>query len=108
MFYSLASPGSGYWQLWFALFRQGCSVLFLVVFFFFSSRRRHTRYWRDWSSDVCSSDLSIMDMIAITFCERAFYGRALHPSGTFLLAAATRLTRRISVSHRFLLLWVSW
>src|SRR3712207_9269273 len=26
-------------------------------FFFFSSRRRHTRYWRDWSSDVCSSDL---------------------------------------------------
>src|SRR3712207_6918169 len=28
------------------------------VFFFFSSRRRHTRYWRDWSSDVCSSDLA--------------------------------------------------
>src|SRR3712207_7609635 len=24
---------------------------------FFSSRSRHTRYWRDWSSDVCSSDL---------------------------------------------------
>ena len=23
----------------------------------FSSRRRHTRYWRDWSTDVCSSDL---------------------------------------------------
>src|SRR3712207_8339755 len=29
----------------------------LTSFFFFSSRRRHTRYWRDWSSDVCSSDL---------------------------------------------------
>src|SRR5215203_6353017 len=28
-------------------------------FFFFSSRRRHTRYWRDWSSDVCSSDLRL-------------------------------------------------
>src|SRR5690606_39289582 len=27
-------------------------------FFFFSSRRRHTRFSRDWSSDVCSSDLS--------------------------------------------------
>jgi len=27
------------------------------LFFFFSSRRRHTIYWRDWSSDVCSSDL---------------------------------------------------
>src|SRR3712207_7804502 len=29
----------------------------IYFFFFFSSRRRHTRYWRDWSSDVCSSDL---------------------------------------------------
>src|SRR3712207_8824662 len=29
-----------------------------VMLFFFSSRRRHTRYWRDWSSDVCSSDLT--------------------------------------------------
>src|SRR3712207_3567198 len=29
----------------------------VMYFFFFSSRRRHTRYWRDWSSDVCSSDL---------------------------------------------------
>src|SRR5690554_7966923 len=30
-----------------------------VFFFFFSSRRRHTRCGRDWSSDVCSSDLLI-------------------------------------------------
>src|SRR5215475_11422694 len=29
----------------------------MEVFFFFSSRRRHTRFSRDWSSDVCSSDL---------------------------------------------------
>src|SRR5206468_9707299 len=29
----------------------------VVLFFFFSSRRRHTRSDRDWSSDVCSSDL---------------------------------------------------
>src|SRR5690606_40795117 len=28
-----------------------------LLFFFFSSRRRHTRFSRDWSSDVCSSDL---------------------------------------------------
>src|SRR5690606_39291239 len=27
------------------------------ICFFFSSRRRHTRFSRDWSSDVCSSDL---------------------------------------------------
>src|SRR3712207_9056694 len=31
------------------------------MFFFFSSRRRHTRYWRDWSSDVCSSDLALAE-----------------------------------------------
>src|SRR5690606_40724459 len=33
-------------------------VLFTCIEFFFSSRRRHTRFSRDWSSDVCSSDLS--------------------------------------------------
>src|SRR5690606_39389144 len=31
-------------------------------FFFFSSRRRHTRFSRDWSSDVCSSDLADEDL----------------------------------------------
>src|SRR5690606_39572818 len=30
--------------------------------FFFSSRRRHTRFSRDWSSDVCSSDLDVENM----------------------------------------------
>src|SRR5207253_6525312 len=41
-----------------------CRLCFVVLhfssvffFFFFSSRRRHTRWPRDWSSDVCSSDL---------------------------------------------------
>src|SRR5207247_2579147 len=33
----------------------------LIVGFFFSSRRRHTRSTRDWSSDVCSSDLILVD-----------------------------------------------
>src|SRR5690606_40875342 len=32
--------------------------------FFFSSRRRHTRFSRDWSSDVCSSDLPGVEDIA--------------------------------------------
>src|SRR5207253_7557892 len=31
-----------------------------MSFFFFSSRRRHTRWPRDWSSDVCSSDLEML------------------------------------------------
>src|SRR5690606_39304552 len=38
----------------------GCvsvSCYFAMSSFFFSSRRRHTRFSRDWSSDVCSSDL---------------------------------------------------
>jgi len=35
-----------------------CFVV-VLLFFCFSRRRRHTSYWRDWSSDVCSSDLSL-------------------------------------------------
>src|SRR2546422_6416423 len=34
-------------------------------FFFFSSRRRHTRCSRDWSSDVCSSDLFVFDTFTV-------------------------------------------
>src|SRR5699024_11236745 len=34
------------------------SVIIQFIIFFFSSIRRHTRSKRDWSSDVCSSDLS--------------------------------------------------
>src|SRR5690554_7638485 len=41
---------------WFFLF---FICIFFFFFFFFSSRRRHTRCGRDWSSDVCSSDLSV-------------------------------------------------
>src|SRR3712207_8685787 len=37
--------------------RQGAPRIGHVQGVFFSSGRGHTRYWRDWSSDVCSSDL---------------------------------------------------
>src|SRR5206468_5987425 len=41
-------------------------TLFFFIFFFFSSRRRHTRSDRDWSSDVCSSDLLLAgDLITV-------------------------------------------
>src|SRR2546429_5199398 len=40
-------------------------------FFFFSSRRRHTRCSRDWSSDVCSSDL---------FQRSSFYSLGFEPT----------------------------
>src|SRR5690606_23340423 len=35
-----------------------------LFLFFFSSRRRHTRFSRDWSSDVCSSDLAWSDALS--------------------------------------------
>src|SRR3712207_5669422 len=38
------------------IYGHSCMCCYFILFFFFSSRRRHTRYWRDWSSDVCSSD----------------------------------------------------
>src|SRR5205809_5469995 len=38
--------------------RRGQRQSVSCVVFFFSSRRRHTRCSRDWSSDVCSSDLT--------------------------------------------------
>src|SRR6266511_1901019 len=37
------------------------------MFFFFSSRRRHTRFSRDWSSDVCSSDLAALVILVELF-----------------------------------------
>src|SRR5690554_7730781 len=48
--------------------------------FFFSSRRRHTRCGRDWSSDVCSSDLELL------------------PRGTALVV--TKRTNRAGPSYR--------
>src|SRR5256884_7047840 len=46
-------------------------VSFAAVFFF-SSRRRHTRCSRDWSSDVCSSDLGSDPRIAAVVAEASF------------------------------------
>src|SRR5207302_2653288 len=42
------------------------------VFFFFSSRRRHTRFSRDWSSDVCSSDLTARHRARRSACHNPF------------------------------------
>src|SRR5690625_6040852 len=41
------------------------TLYYLFACFFFSSRRRHTRWPRDWSSDVCSSDLSVGDAFSL-------------------------------------------
>src|SRR5438067_13648816 len=42
----------------------------VVLIFFFSSRRRHTRSKRDWSSDVCSSDLALIDEVRAVVQQR--------------------------------------
>src|SRR5690606_19915303 len=44
----------------------------LSTVFFFSSRRRHTRFSRDWSSDVCSSDLLVEDTVLFEYGEHIF------------------------------------
>src|SRR5690606_24666535 len=58
----------------------------IILCFFFSSRRRHTRFSRDWSSDVCSSDLKVTLVWNIpnttrkTACEILEHGiEALNP-----------------------------
>src|SRR3712207_5767732 len=49
------------------MYRSIVGIRYGQSVFFFSSRRGHTRYWSDWSSDVCSSDLRG------TFREDLFY-----------------------------------
>src|SRR5215813_14648250 len=45
----------------------------MMCFFFFSSRRRHTRCGRDWSSDVCSSDLLMLRRDASAGVDQVTY-----------------------------------
>src|SRR5687768_17881923 len=45
-------------------------------FFFFSSRRRHTRCSRDWSSDVCSSDLFSISSTPVCAASRRNAGHS--------------------------------
>src|SRR3712207_7355687 len=65
------------------------------VVFFFSSRRRHTRYWRDWSSDVCSSDLGVQnpDMVGALGISLQPYMTAIVALGLGLSALAGVLLR---------------
>src|SRR5439155_5276853 len=78
----------------------------IFVFFFFSSRRRHTRWPRDWSSDVCSSDLSRKMAAAIAKGtqppERIFSmfaaknGTSTHKNSPATTAARAKLQRHTS------------
>src|SRR2546429_4078131 len=80
----------------------------LYVFFFFSSRRRHTRCSRDWSSDVCSSDLT--GTTKLTFSMESIASREknatvimpipihIHPTR----AALDRKSTRLNSSHGYI------
>src|SRR2546426_11798275 len=49
------------------------NIFIFFFFFFFSSRRRHTRLQGDWSSDVCSSDLTATDVAGNTATQTATF-----------------------------------
>src|SRR2546430_8488840 len=57
------------------------AVSCIGVFFFFSSRRRHTRFDCDWSSDVCSSDLSSGQVARLPGREATRGSEASEPAG---------------------------
>src|SRR5437870_6683452 len=73
-------------------YSSGCWCTSLFVFFFFSSRRRHTRWPRDWSSDVCSSDLAA-GLAAAATSLRSDGALAFATLWLFALASS-RLSRR--------------
>src|SRR3712207_9503839 len=58
---------------------------------FFSSRRRHTRYWRDWSSDVCSSDLGLLSTISVVMAVVLLVAAARSPrvTSTIMIVAGS-------------------
>src|SRR2546429_6471121 len=64
-------------MLFICFFLQRLSV---ICFFFFSSRRRHTRCSRDWSSDVCSSDLTRRYLTYLLASQR--FGPTIHKALT--------------------------
>src|SRR5215207_10378263 len=74
-------------------------------FFFFSSRRRHTRSTRDWSSDVCSSDLAAPELrlqledadpgVLLCSDDYADLGATLHPRAAALEALQQPVARSV-------------
>src|SRR4051794_31349312 len=71
-----------------------------VAFFFFSSRRRHTRWTGDWSSDVCSSDLSkIYGPVKTQFGYYVFKVTKVTPASQQTLTQATPTIKQLLQSQ---------
>src|SRR5712675_2502413 len=72
-----------------------------MLFFFFSSRRRHTRCSRDWSSDVCSSDLDRRRIPVLAVLHRpAWPGRTAHHPHPAV--SPDRKSTRLNSSHGYI------
>src|SRR5690554_6991762 len=73
-----------------------------LAIFFFSSRRRHTRCGRDWSSDVCSSDLAVGVYRWVSRCHRhancCHLGAGRHDTAPSNPATASTTTGRRPLS----------
>src|SRR5690349_24250890 len=79
-------------------------VVIMVIdylFFVFSSRRRHTRSLRDWSSDVCSSDLHDLSDTIERFLTAASHGKVpLMSQQRLILHLMTRGVQRADKMKR--------
>src|SRR5690349_206932 len=70
-----------------------------MSYFFFSSRRRHTRSLRDWSSDVCSSDLKrCLAPCVVTLCTQEQYHEAVQRTQLFFEGKNEELVERLTAS----------
>src|SRR6266496_306672 len=69
-------------------------------FFFFSSRRRHTRSLRDWSSDVCSSDL-LAERLGTQVLAKPFDVEELQRAVSTVLADAREMRSRASMMRTY-------
>ena len=79
-----------------------------VFGFFFSSRRRHTRFTSDWSSDVCSSDLNLIqpvvgDTETVGFTDVTEGSRATYATGIAVVNAAEKIVRKLK--ERASIMW---
>src|SRR6516165_11203436 len=72
-----------------------------ILSFFFSSRRRHTRFDCDWSSDVCSSDLTgVYPFPYARDSARSFPGRARSEEHTSELQSQSNLVCRLLLEKK--------
>src|SRR5947209_5216157 len=79
-------------------------VPFLLLLFF-SSRRRHTSYWRDWSSDVCSSDLRFRCKETVRICSESDVRRNSASKAEYFLDQRSE-ERRVGKECRAWWMWL--